>query len=91
MYLYVRRKNEREITMRPWSKIQKIKTILDGARNTDTAVTIVDHDIQQVQPMNLQKTEALSAMAVGLQILHGMGESRENLKKVASPKIRRAS
>lgn len=78
--------------MRPWSKIQKIKNIFDGDRSSDTTVTIVERDDEniKVQPMNLHKSGTLSAMAVGLQVLHGLGEPKENLKRVAGKTIRRA-
>jgi len=79
--------------MRPWSKIQKLKNMIDGNNASETTVAIVerDDDSVRVQPMNLQKSGTLSAMAVGLQVLHGLGEPKENLKKVAGQNVRRAS
>ena len=79
--------------MRPWSKIQKLKNMLDGSSHSETAVTIVERDDEsvRVQPMNLQKSGTLSAMAIGLQVLHGLGEPKENLKRVAKEGVRRAS
>ena len=79
--------------MRPWSKIQKLKNMLDGGSHSETAVTIVERDDEsvRVQPMNLQKSGTLSAMAIGLQVLHGLGEPKENLKRVAKEGVRRAS
>jgi hypothetical protein len=78
--------------MRPWSKINKLKNFLDGARNSHTAVTIVEHDDMnaKVQPMNLQKSGTLSAMAVGIQVLHSLGEPREDLKTAVHQSTRRA-
>ena len=79
--------------MRPWSKIQKLKNMLDGKHHTEPTVTIVERDDEsvRVQPMNLHKSGTLSAMAVGLQVLHGLGEPKENLHRVANQSVRRAS
>ena len=67
--------------------------MLDGSSHSETAVTIVERDDEsvRVQPMNLQKSGTLSAMAIGLQVLHGLGEPKENLKRVAKEGVRRAS
>jgi len=79
--------------MQSWSKIRRLKKAL--ARNAQNENSVESTEVidteARVQKVNLQRTETLSAMAVGLQILHGLGEPRDDLNRNADERIRTAS
>ena len=79
--------------MQSWSKIRRLKKALSRNAQNENSVSItepVDTE-SRFKKTDLQRTETLSAMAVGLQILHGLGEPRDDLNRNADERIRTAS
>ena len=79
--------------MQSWSKIRRLKKALGrNAQNENSVETTESVDKEaRVQKVNLQRTETLSAMAVGIQILNGLEESEEKLELVKYERTRQAS
>ena len=79
--------------MQSWSKIRRLKKALArNAQNENSVETTESIDTEaRVQKVNLQRTETLSAMAVGIQILNGLEEPGEKLELVNHERTRQAS